>query len=416
MSQHDSEERNGEGNSYKKIYFDSNPAGRSIRSKISGMGRRRLLKYLSSIGLGSMAAAGVGSDKVLAETDDPRTEVPIVVRRRHQNHDEVTQGKKPIKEPVIKTVPRDIWAQRTAALNASNNLSQIFDSEFIYVYVTPNDSQNGTRFEIIGDYAVREWSDGTKSKPSITYDEFKQKLPETTSGTAGEGNNQEQVTNIPVTPRKSTYKETAYKTVYRPVPAGVANQRPSSCTGGTIATPAYDDSANEPGWITAAHVVNRSSGVNLHQPYCFSGQIGTSTTATSAGEGDVAFIKSSGPDRKYDVGASGGGYEGWFVYGEVTEQGILDLMDNNTTVYQQGKTSGRNSTKIDALNGGSNCGDDPAIVSTTNSSSNGDSGGPIFHRVSDEVYPIATVGGNGGDGTIYATALYWAEDCHSMIV
>ena len=74
---------------------------------------------------------------------------------------------------------------------------KVIKPKYINVSVGGNKKQNGERTLTVH-YNIIVYSDGQKEQPEISYEEFKEIVPATADGTAGEGDNKERVENVPV--------------------------------------------------------------------------------------------------------------------------------------------------------------------------------------------------------------------------
>lgn len=199
------------------------------------MGRRRFMKTLSAIGVSGTTLNYLSQDALAELTDDPKEEVPRLLAFEHTNQEELQQGAKegrsvkPTREPQFYTIPRDKWVTvetaHSAAEKIRGRISKLGDSKEI-----PSSLENRIAVGVstVNDEKVVQvyikypsWAQASRSSSKRELNRLRGLLPNSTSGTVGEGTNRETVTNIPVLIDQTVVSELAfYEDEYRPIPGG----------------------------------------------------------------------------------------------------------------------------------------------------------------------------------------------------
>ncbi|WP_158055363.1 chymotrypsin family serine protease [Halorussus halophilus] len=367
---------------------------------------------MAGLGLSGAALEYISKDALAAVTSNPEKEVPRLLGLVHTNHKEVVSNNAvPEREPRFYTIPRDEWARTEAVHNAATRISRRFTSEpFIEVEVSSSDSELG----IAVHYYEVHHADGTESTPNISFEKVKEAVPSRTDGSVTSNGKEYKTTDLKVTVHKSRAKEQAtFNSNYRPVPSGVQMGLSNECCC-TLGTPATALQDNSQVWVTAGHCINRTAGNNVHQPknpLIGSNKIGESRQYTQKGNGDLGTVVSSGPDNSYNIADKNGSY-GWQVSGVLSRDKLKDMHSNGESLYQQGRTTGRNTGKILGVKTNS-----PERVKIDHNVKGGDSGGPFFHITTDNLALIAGINhasiDDDGDGTFdeaRGDIMAWAEE------
>jgi hypothetical protein len=250
----------------------------------------------------------------------------------------------------------------TIDLNSRNN------TEIVVTYQV-------TEHEPAADAGEQKKDTPGRSSPPVSLQEVRRRAPEKVDGTVTHDGKQRTVKDIPVRVEKRTLTTTSvYSAFYRPVPGGCQIRR-GDFGAGTICTPAYDMENSSPGWITAGHVLKRTSGTDAYQPEnCCTTLIGESMKYLEAGNGDSGFIASDGENRKLDIADKGtDSYMGWEIHGRLAEDKVKDMAAKGQYIYTQGRTTGRQSVKMKSVS------NDPGLMfAGQGEDKGGDSGGPYF--------------------------------------
>ncbi len=387
------------------------------------MGRRRLVKTLSTLGVSGAALATGQIDEIATAAADDTDDVVRTHSYQHTNHEAVTNGAMPEREAKFYKIPRDQWIRTETAYDAARRVRERI-GEIPSVSVTPdvNSPDYGETVICVTQTVVKSVTeDGdkvTKRRPSVSPEEVKRRTPATASGVVEHDGRAHRVEDIPVAFEKKTEIQTeVYSSLYRPVPAGCRIMC-GDLEVGTIGSPAYDMDNTKPGWLTASHVFNRENGIKVHQPYvCCETGIGKSTKHTDEGNGDIAFFASDGNKRKYDLADKReNNYMGWPVNGTVAEDRLKDMASNSQTAARQGATTGRATFDLIKYNA------DAGIITGTNSGDKGgDSGGPWYQYdvENDHILMLGVHGGHHGPNNgrkSTATSIVHAEQELNIVV
>lgn len=379
MSEEDSQAET-DGNDTPVAETALNGRQRSTERKLRVMGRRRLVKTLSALGVSGAALATGQIDEIATAAADDTDDVVRTHSYQHTNHEAVTNGAMPEREAKFYKIPRDQWIRTETAYDAARRVRERI-GEIPSVSVTPdvNSPDYGETVICVTQTVVKSVTeDGdkvTKRRPSVSPEEVKRRTPATASGVVEHDGRAHRVEDIPVVFEKNTEIQTeVYSSLYRPVPAG-CRMMCADIEIGTIGSPAYDMDNYQSGWLTAAHLFDRQNDVKVHQPYiCCETGIGESSRHTNGGNGDIGFIASDGESRKFDFAGKGGNnYMGWTIYGTVAEDKLKDMASGGQTAARQGATTGRST--FDLVRYNDNKG---KIIATRSGDKGGDSGGPWY--------------------------------------
>jgi hypothetical protein len=242
---------------------------------------------------------------------------------------------------------------------------------------------------------ITERADGETITPGATKDQLKETLPDTVSGTAGEGQYQRTIDPIPVkieTERMSlsdTGPGTYYDHVYRPVPGG-SNllYENSDQIYGSGCAPAHNDDADKYDLISAGHVIKTEK---MYQNEVESGDmIGTrrDEKTNNPDTGDPTFdagVVDLEPDYTYQFASDSGDNEYWedhHVFGIVGRDKLKDNENDSFTIYKRGARTGMERGNLGDVH------DDDHAFDTAADENNGDSGGPHFTRVYNNNFDI----------------------------
>ena len=367
------------------------------------------------IGATGAALTGISNEALADHTDDPREEIPRLVRWRHTNHDNVETGESPPKwKPVYETMPRDDYIQLQGAVNGARKLQRKHHPDLAYG-ITGREV-TGPGANIFVSHITTQRSNGEASRPNITFEEAREQIPSTAEVTVNVGGEQHRVTK-PVVLKKTVREETAYfDTEYRPIPGGCQISPDGDSSYGTLATPCYSSAHGTYGWATAAHVVNRTVGTEVEQPE-YGSIIGTARDAPSFGNGDVAFVDDSGDGTMtYDMASYNGDYENWDIKGSVSKSGCQNAVYYSYSVHAQGSRSGRTKGRAMDLIMADDHDAGGDLLVTNSEFDDGDSGGPHFDKDTDNeiyiygIHDYVEKHDDDSDADSHATTAYWAED------
>jgi hypothetical protein len=384
------------------------------------MGRRRLVKTLSTLGVSGAALATGQIDEIATAAADDTDDVVRTHSYQHTNHEAVTNGAMPEREAKFYKIPRDQWIRTETAYDAARRVRERI-GEIPSVSVTPdvNSPDYGETVIRVTQTVVKSVTeDGdevTKRRPSVSPEEVKRRTPAAASGVVEHDGRAHRVEDIPVAFEKKTEIQTeVYSSLYRPVPAG-CRMMCGDLEMGTIGSPAYDMDNTKPGWLTAAHVFRRENGVKVHQPYvCCTTGIGKSTKHTDDGNRDIGFLASDGDKRKYDLADKGeNNYMGWPINGTVAEDKLKDMASSNQPIARQGATTGKKAFELVEYN------DKKGMLEGTRSGDKGgDSGGPWYLLEDGHILMLGVHNGHfpGSERRSTGTSMVHAEQELNVII
>lgn len=352
-----------------------------LLQKLNRMGRRRFLQTLAGFGVSTASLPYLTKEVLGQVVDNPREEVPYVKLHRHTNHREIMPGTPPKREPVWDTIPREKWVRVESAHDAAEKINEMIRKNFNSTWITAGvSSRDGDPYEkvIVVEYTEMEHADGRTSTPSAPSSEVKDLLPNTISGTAGEGRKEWKMENIPVRFKEIERKEAescvgdVYNTEYDKIPGGCKTE------DGTCCTPAMTDAGDE-AMIHCAHL-NKDY---LSQPTdSKSGADLKLNNKISSNSNDMADYRPYFPDQdtgflQWRLADEDGTVKQPEIYGIVTWETIKNKEGTDYTLKQQGDRTGIESGTITHAikksTGEKN-------VRTDCHSGGGDSGGPVYHE------------------------------------
>lgn len=385
--------------------------------ELKRMGRRRFVNAIANLGVSSYTVSHLSKDALAAATNNPEKEVPRLLGFVHTNHDEVVEKNAvPEREPRFYTISRDEWAYTESTYNAAAKVSAMFASE-PQVEVSVSNRNDSLGISVL--YSVIERADGSVDKPNIPFKKVKESTPTSITGEVKANGKLYSRENIEVNVFKSQEIEQSFDSKFRPVPGGCQAEDPAH-EPFTLGTPATSLEDNSQCWVTAAHVTDRTTGENIHQPnnpYFSSNKIGETRQVTQEGNGDVATIVSTGPDNAYNIANDDGTY-GWQIAGVLGRDKLKDMNSNGESLYVQGRTTGRNQGQV--LNVDTNGTEWVYIDVDTDT---GDSGSPYFHVTPDNYALIAgihrgsvDIDNDGNFDETKGNIMAWAEDVLNVVV
>lgn len=370
------------------------------------MGRRGVLKSLAAIGLSGPAMDEL-SKKAQAATDDPGSEVPYVAAYEVADKAALQNGEPVEMEAVVETMPRGRWVRIKAPHDASLKLYRSIHARFDAPFVSTGVSTNSDgRKEIVVTRRLPESIDGAGLPTE--FDELRDWLPSTVSGTVGNGDEAKTLSDIPVRTAEWSLRPHYADGEYRPIPGGCKMQADTDI--GTFTQPVYNESNGSVEMLSAGHVMQGDEG-DVWQPDANCGVFSCDPTIGSVtqaqfnyndtyidvdddGDGDDVILTNvdagtcslkSDIGYKYALADDSGGYRK-DITGFWTWTQIEDAEDTSTNVPTQGHVTGivgGNVIHTDSANG---------WFVTDGATQSGDSGGPFYYdENSSEVSTVGVV-------------------------
>jgi len=226
---------------------------------------------------------------------------------------------------------------------------------------------------------------------------IKEHVPSQASGSVTYDGKKETRNSIPVKFENVEKQEQAhFDKEYRPIPGGCQMSIVSKGGWATLGTPAYDSVNNEQVWVTAGHVLDRSSGKELEQAE------GTATGCSSTRsipfeDGDAGLIDAGvdSTSARWAIASGSGDYD-WDIQGIVYTSRIKDMIANGEKSRFQGAKTGRSHSQVTDYFPSSSGSTSGPIVEIDHDSEPGDSGAPYFELDSDGAY-IMGIHDDGSD-------------------
>jgi hypothetical protein len=395
------------------------------------MGRRRFLENLGKLGVSGATLQYITKDELSELTSDPQKEVPRLGVLEHTNHEEiVNESAPPQREPKFYTIPREKWIRVETAHSAARNLKKSIKKKIKnasedgsqqtnpllglnFGVITKNDQKT----VIVSYNTLLDWTEKGVSEPNVSLDWLKKNLASTVSGEV-QFNGKTVSRELPVEINEQHVEQDDYNGKYRPVPAGVIIEDIADNSYGSTGPSAYDKDLDD--WVhtTAGHVVDGSSGHDIHQPSfsVYDGNyIGDSDKALAVSDFDAATIQLS-DDRADAIGGADADTFDWDIYGVLGWDTIRDNEDSSYALRNQGYKTGRNSGDIGPVN-------DNKTFWTSAERDGGDSGGPHFkvkYSQAGDGYKAYIAGihawGSGGTYTAGATYIGKVEEYFNLTV
>lgn len=350
------------------------------------MGRRRFLENLGKLGISGATLQHITKDELSKLTSDPQKEVPRLGLLEHTNHEEiVNESAPPQREPEFYTIPRKKWIKVETAHSAARNLKQNAEKKIKNAAESGSQqanplsglnfgviTRNNQKTIIVSYNTLLDQSGKVVSEPSVSLDWIKKNLASTVSGDV-QFNGETTSRELPVEINERHVVQDEYDGKYRPIPAGVIIEDDADNSYGSTGPSAYDSEIDE--WVhtTAGHVVDGSSGHDIHQPSFspYAGNyIGDSDKALAVSDFDAATIQLTS-NRADAIGGPNAGTFDWDIYGVLDWDTIKDNEYSSYELRKQGYKTGRNSGDIGPVN-------DNKTFWTSAERDGGDSGGPHF--------------------------------------
>lgn len=357
--------------------------------RFSKMGRRRFLKTLSALGVSTGALNYLSKDALAAVTDNPEKEVPRLESFRHTNHEEVTHGAKPEREPVFYTISREKWTKVESAHDARKRLEEKIRRRYeTNLQVSVRDRKNGRGKELVV-YVPKPETRSSGNPVSI--EDVQGNLPRETTGVAGRGSDYSvEVSDIPIHVKESSEEYQAYYDYkYRPVPAGslwrMAFGADEYCT---VGTPVYDNKQGEERLVTAAHCFVKNNTETFYQNDSSSTTVDGMMARKKFNEGgfDVAVVEPQTFDTKYDFAEEGCNcYQGIAINGTLSKTYIQDLQGTDGKLNFLGARTGTSLGNVVEVSGN--------MFATNHQTNTGDSGGPAHRTRTGSFSTYSEIGG-----------------------
>lgn len=343
------------------------------RNSIKSMNRREFVEKLSALGISAGVLSTMTPDAFADLVDDPRKEVPRLIKRDITNKDSIiSDGVPPEFEPDYEIISRREWKRiegpKKLAQNLENMIRSRFDNTVGTVSVGTKSDPNDVGLMIDVRHKIRK-SDRVEehSGEVSTFDNIKQQIPTETGVRISSGKNEWQVDNIKVdfSEVKSDKDDHDICNVppdncefnhnYDGIPGGVDGGDGGTGCGCTLGVPGYSEYHSKYVITMAAHCVDDQSGIYINQPND-GGVFGRTEkvlkrTSNPPGEGDVAVVQ---PMDGYDASVTmaladgDGGYE-FGISGIITEVGIDHILSNDDQVMMQGRRTGRNFAELNRV-------------------------------------------------------------------
>lgn len=392
-------------------------SGRSEDRKISRMGRRGYLKYLSSIGVATAGMSSLTKSTLAKPVDNPEKEIPIIAAYVPTDAEtsKNDSGAREAKE-LIKSTRKDRWFNTQAAEKAAdrlqNTLEEEFGSKHISVSIRGAPSDDGHTKKIVAKRLTnttitRSEENGqvekTHHEPNFSLDELKETLPSQMSAEVSRKSNVEKIRDIPVIGEADTETPVNYyDEKYRPVPGGcrihVYNSYDADYTLGTAGELAYSEDRNREEMITAGHMFylydKDKTYEHAQQPgknYGYGdNRIGERADYKYERENDSSsgkvlfdagtFSEDSSVEFTYSLAESNNEFSGYYSWDYIAN----DMCGNTSeTVIQQGTETGRTTGYVKDTDASRD------FVTTTANVENSDSGGPIFTSDTNQSIGVA---------------------------
>lgn len=412
------------------ILTNHNPMTRKTR-RLASMGRRRFVKYLSGIGVSAPLINNITTDGLLSITSDPNKEVPYIRRWVHSNHEEVTNGQKPDREPIYDTISRDKWVKVESAFDGARQLNTLLKKNFGQnTLVDAGVTKIGRNSEhaVVVNYStlVEDTPMGTsvRETPTPSVEMVEDLAPSKINGVAGrDGEKSWTVQDIPViVEQKERFDGGScgdwYNTEYGDtIPAGTQIAMGNG-SGGTTGSPAYAGGSLGNTMVSCAHVLNETNRV--YQPDAnVSNRDGTVVETTKNYYDDHGYFDdNNGEHFQHKLAHNNGGTKNLQIQGTVSWQTIKNNTGNeNYTVKKQGGRTGVTQGHIkDSYNRGKR-------LFITAGSDRGDSGGPMYRTQNGNVYMVGVYAwshngkcGSGSNSDAGGNSMDYVEDYYGIAV
>jgi len=356
-------------------------------SRLERMGRRRFMENLAGLGVSGTTLQYLEQDDLSEVTEDPEEEIPYVAAWKNVGRAEDGTVQR---EPVYDTIPREEWERRQATFNARKQIGeQLQDMPGECKLGITDTESSPTGFAVTVGVSEKQH----EVNQEIDQTEVESMLPTELTGKISEVEDEVEFEDIPVKLRSETTALSGgrYSTgsIENQVPAGVSIS--TTVTGGTLNAPFHSNEYGD-GWATAGHVVIEEGGsgdnrvdLRRNSNYIYIGDSRDEHRPENSFDNlDYAFVEALDSKEPSEwIVSPDGSSEEYSIGGIVTDEALSNNVGNEDyEVLGQGSSSGRLSGYIDNIDGW------PGIesVKTTFDTSNGDSGGPIFHLDGDTAY------------------------------
>jgi len=355
------------------------------KSQLKRMGRRRFLKKMSLFGVSATSLPFLSQNSISEVVENPEDEVPYVAYRRHKNHEEATSQGIPDREPVWDTVSDKLWRVTQSAIGAGERLERDIASIMSNEPVTVGFSSDNNRYDkqvIVTKYErpKREGRQGTDL--TISLQELEQSVPGKITGEAERnGKKTQRDFEVIVETKRVANGSGCYEYCTGnwgdQIPGGVKAE------GSTLGTPATENSSGNNVMVSAGHI--NASNDKLAQPTdndSFDDLHSIDHIDDVPNYIDWGYYAPSNVSLQWKLGADGGGTKTQDIVGIVTNKRLQNKEgDSDYKLKHQGKATGLSEGKVTMVSEGK-------WVETDCEGYAGDSGGPLFEKVSNPNYDV----------------------------
>ena len=351
----------------------------------NGISRRAILQKIGSAGFGTAAIGAVSGQGSADIAYDPNRERPYTAFLKNVSTNNGNIKRKKIQ----KTIPRDEWIRRYTAIDLRNTIAEnlrqskrIASLDQITVGFVQTE-ESPTDFGVEVEYQVEQLPNGTQKKPDVSIETLRSILPHSGTGSLSDTDAQYKRQNIPVHVSKRTNSRicTYYGNDYETVPGGSMIRNSDSTKFSTLNTAFHANKFNENGWITAAHAVDSNRQPLYHRSS--SDRLGIVRQRSLSSDIDICFVRRDSNEYSSATVTSPDGSDKQYPVGGIVTDAELNnhVGDSSYETWTQGRTTCRTSGEIVKTLGF--WGGTSAVV-TTQSVDNGDSGGPLFVKRTNE--------------------------------
>lgn len=351
-------------------------------SKLERMGRRRFMENLAGIGVSATTLQELTRDELTDVTHDPEEEIPYVAAWKNVGRAEDGTVQR---EPVYETISRERWERKEATDNALQQVGEFLEGR----------GEDHTLVFTGAEHSPTEYGIEVKTTPEKR-DRIEKILPTEQQGIATADGETVRDVEVPVDVVSTELQKQADNydgEHYDEIPGAAPVARvvePEEWVAGTATAPFHSDEHGD-GWVMSGHVASGNGEDIVHQldDTIDTVDLGTSRDQINSGFRDCAFIESD----TYRIPSSWIPSEDYndpkdiSIDGTVTDEGLENRVGQNYGLTMQGRYSGRHDTTLTGVIKGGLLGQDvKALVADYNDTVDGDSGGPVFHQLSEGAY------------------------------
>jgi len=366
-------------------------------------------------------------------TSNREEEIQYTKYYKHTNHEAVNKGEEhPERREVTDRMSVDTWEITNISEAGINNVINQLQNEFVKDKLVDTHTvfKGADYIEDIELQAVYTTTEDGESKPEITFDEFKNAVPNTVTGRANPPERSPVINeniNVKVTKERESKSDcdgNHFNSGHgSDIPGGVQYETADGRTTCTIATPAIHDNSLEKRFLTAGHCVNDKE--YMDEPDIWSGRDGDISYWINDGAKDVGSIAPyDGEHYDYSFADDSGGSQ-YAIVGTLSWQEIKNRNQNNADMGKRGRTTGIEVGTMESV--GKDNSNDMRWFTHSANDQGGDSGGPNYIIDTDpspnEVYISGVTIGHRGtcSGTCNGLCAYTgyigdAEDAMNVTV